>query len=139
MPATEWHAPTRDPIRDQTSDASNLRIDRTTRGAIDELPPLPAAVRVRLAELDREWTVDRALMLGFAVAISVSATRALRGGRLASLILRAQLGFLAYHALKRWCPPLPILRRLGIRSDLEIAAERVALEKRLAVLNARVS
>jgi hypothetical protein len=137
MPATEWHAPTRDPIRERTSDASNLRIDRTTRGAIDELPALPAAVRVRLAQLDREWSVDRAVMLTFAILGGISATKALRGSIGWGLILRAQLAFLGYHAVKRWCPPLPVLRRLGFRSDHEIAAERVALEKRLAVLNAR--
>ncbi len=36
-------------------------------------------------------------------------------------------------AVRGWCPPVSVLRRLGFRSDKEIAAERVALEKRLAV------
>ena len=31
-----------------------------------------------------------------------------------------------------WCPPISVLRRIGFRTEKEIAAERTALEKRLA-------
>ncbi|WP_206335452.1 hypothetical protein [Natronolimnobius sp. AArcel1] len=36
--------------------------------------------------------------------------------------------FLLQHALQGWCPPLPFLRRLGVRTQREIDAERRALE-----------
>ena len=143
MSVTEWHPPVRDPIRDRTSNESNDRIDRMTLGALDDIPASPAAIRLRLQELDREWTVDRALMLNFAVAGAAAGALALRSLRrsgrlgLGGLLLRAQLGFLAYHAIRRWCPPLPFLRRLGFRSDQEISAERVALSKRLLLLGYR--
>jgi hypothetical protein len=48
-----------------------------------------------------------------------------------------QMGFLANHAIRRWCPPMPVLRRLGFRSDHEISAERVALTRRLDQLTPR--
>jgi hypothetical protein len=37
-------------------------------------------------------------------------------------------GFLLQHALQGWCPPVPLLRRLGIRTAAEIDAERYALK-----------
>jgi hypothetical protein len=37
------------------------------------------------------------------------------------------LSFLLLHAIEGWCPPLPILRGLGIRTREEIARERYAL------------
>jgi hypothetical protein len=132
-----WHAPEQDPIRERTSDRANQRIDQQTRGAIAEATS-PAAIRARLGQLDREWTIDRALMLNFAIIGGIASMRAMgnmrrRGwpGGWGALFV-TQLGFLAYHALKRWCPPMPVFRRLGFRSDREIAEERVVLEKKLA-------
>jgi hypothetical protein len=36
--------------------------------------------------------------------------------------------FLFQHAVQGWCPPLPILRRLGFRTASEIDTERYALK-----------
>jgi hypothetical protein len=131
-------APKQDLIRDKSSAAANARIDRETRGAIEEASGSTAHLRERLEELDREWDIDRALMLNFAIAGGISATMTLfevaRRGRpgFFGALLYTQLGFLAYHALKRWCPPMPVFRRLGFRSAHEIAAERIALHERLS-------
>jgi hypothetical protein len=38
------------------------------------------------------------------------------------------LSFLPLHAIEGWCPPVPILRRLGIRTREEIDRERYALK-----------
>ena len=37
-------------------------------------------------------------------------------------------GFLLQHALQGWCPPVPLLRRLGFRTTAEIDYERYALK-----------
>ena len=37
-------------------------------------------------------------------------------------------GFLFQHAIQGWCPPLPVLRRLGFRTATEISEERIALK-----------
>jgi hypothetical protein len=37
-------------------------------------------------------------------------------------------GFFLMHALQGWCPPLPVLRRLGFRTVMEIDRERNALK-----------
>jgi hypothetical protein len=140
MQLLDWHPPRNDVIRKRTSAASNARIDRETREALDKYAGDPERIRARLDELDREWTVDRALMVNFAAAGAVSAGlaihTALRKRRLGgwSALFATQLAFLAHHAIRRWCPPMPVFRRLGFRSEREICAERVALEKRLAQL-----
>jgi len=36
--------------------------------------------------------------------------------------------FLLQHAVQGWCPPLPVLRRLGFRTAREIEVERNALK-----------
>jgi hypothetical protein len=36
--------------------------------------------------------------------------------------------FLFQHALQGWCPPVPVLRRLGFRTMREIDTERYALK-----------
>jgi hypothetical protein len=51
----------------------------------------------------------------------------LRGRRW--LVLPALVtGFLFQHAVQGWCPPIPILRRLGFRTSYEIEEERQALK-----------
>ena len=37
-------------------------------------------------------------------------------------------GFLFQHAVQGWCPPVPILRKLGFRTVYEIEKERHALK-----------
>ncbi len=81
----------------------------------------------RLAELDREWDIERAIEAN-------AATIALAGLALTALdrrfvALPAMVGgFLLQHALQGWCPPVPVLRRLGFRTPAEICEERCGLK-----------
>ncbi len=140
--SSHWHAPDHDGIRERTPDHVNRKIDLITRGAIAESEVSAWRIRARLTELDREWNVDRALMLNFAIVAGLSSSLAMRDlARTGSIggwgvLFFTQIGFLAYHAMKRWCPPMALFRRLGFRSAKEIAAERCALEHQLAVLEA---
>lgn len=36
--------------------------------------------------------------------------------------------FLLQHAVQGWCPPLPVFRRMGVRTQTEIDEERAALK-----------
>jgi hypothetical protein len=128
-----WRPPDADPIRAHTSASSNARIDARTRAALQELAGAPVEIQARLGDLDREWNVDRALMLQFAIAGGLSAVMTLRSlarrGRVGGwgALFFTQLAFLANHAVNQWCPPLAVFRRLGLRSQREIDAERAAL------------
>ncbi len=138
MSEARWEAPSHDGIREKSSDAANARIDRETQVAIAEASRSPEAIEVRLAELDREWNIDRALMLNFAIvgglASSLAMRRLVRRGTLGGwgALFFTQIAFLAHHAIRRWCPPMPVFRRIGFRSQQEIDAERCVLEQQLA-------
>lgn len=134
---TTWQPPAHDLVRHHTSEASNRRIDLQTQAEIDEVIDNEESVRERLLELDHEWDVDRALMVTFAFLGGATAALAMRNiartrriGGWGGLFF-TQVAFLAHHAIRGWCPPMPVLRRLGFRSKHEIAAERVMLEKQL--------
>jgi hypothetical protein len=82
----------------------------------------------RLKELEEEWDIERAIE---ANAGSVM----LAGLALSTVVSRKWLvlpftvsSFLLYHAVKGWCPPVPILRRLGFRTAHEIEEERTGLK-----------
>jgi hypothetical protein len=82
----------------------------------------------RLAELDREWDIERALEAN-------AATVSLLGSMMGASVDRRWFalpafvaGFLLQHAIQGWCPPVPILRRLGFRTAAEIDYERYALK-----------
>jgi len=131
-------APHKDRVRDHTAPKVNERIDALTRASIEAtLSQGPRAIEHRLAELDAEWDIDRALMVNFAVAGGVSFALGL-GRYVNSPILGprrkgflyffgAQLTFLLVHGLVGWCPPASLFRRLGLRTKGEIEAERHVL------------
>lgn len=83
----------------------------------------------RLEELDEEWNIERALEAN-------AASFALVGLGLGTVVSKKFLalpavvaGFLLQHALQGWCPPVPILRRMGFRTPREIETERQALKR----------
>lgn len=86
------------------------------------------AIRQRLTELDQEWDMERTLEAN-------AATLALVGFGLGAFVDRrffalpaVVAGFLLQHAVQGWCPPVPIFRRLGVRTQPEIEQERFALK-----------
>jgi hypothetical protein len=87
----------------------------------------PREIEQRLHELDHEWDIERAIEANAAsIALAGIALGAFVNRRFL-LLPAAVAGFLLQHALQGWCPPVPILRRLGYRTQTEIEAERRAL------------
>lgn len=87
----------------------------------------PREIEARLQELDREWDVERVLEANASTLVLASALAGLLGRRRSLLLTATVGGFLLQHALQGWCPPLPVLRRLGFRTATEIETERYAL------------
>jgi hypothetical protein len=48
--------------------------------------------------------------------------------RLSFILPAVVAGFLLQHAVQGWCPPVPVFRRLGIRTAREIDLERYGLK-----------
>lgn len=120
-------APSRDRVRDHTAPAVNRRIREETSERIDALRGDPARLRDRLERLDDEWDIERALET-VSSSLTLAGVAAGLAGRRAWLRLPLLVqAFLLQHALQGWCPPLPVLRRLGFRTQQEIEQERYTL------------
>ncbi len=121
---------TTDRVRNSTDECVNGKIDRRTLENVARFAALgPVAVDARLDDLDREWDIERILQAN-AAGMSIvglimgAATR----NRRWFLLPSAVAGFLLMHAIDGWCPPVPVLRRLGFRTQREIDDERTALK-----------
>ena len=112
-----------------TSDHVNHQIRRETEARVAHLATAGrVAIDQRLAELDDEWDIERTLEANAATVSAVGAALALAVNRKFALIPLAVGTFLAQHAVQGWCPPLPLFRRLGFRTQSEIDHERYALK-----------
>lgn len=113
-----------------TAPEINERIRRRALASLARYRNAPReAVEARLAELKQEWDIERAIE---ANAASIALIGVILGAFVSPwfLILPAAVcAFLLQHALQGWCPPVPILRRLGFRTQPEIEAERLALRR----------
>jgi hypothetical protein len=86
------------------------------------------AIDRRLAELDHEWDIERTLEANAATAVLVGVTLGATVDRKWFYFPAVIAGFLLQHAVQGWCPPLPVFRRLGYRTQPEIDQERYALK-----------
>ncbi len=115
-------------VPDHTLPQINERIREATVHRVMHYAQHPEGIDERLRELDREWDIERLLDANaavFGLAGAVMGSIGLRGGlRLSALVG----GFLFQHALQGWCPPMPLFRRLGVRTSREIEVERIALK-----------
>jgi DNA-binding transcriptional ArsR family regulator len=118
-----------DHVRESTSDETNERLDRAMRERVRECARIgPEAVSRRIEELEREWDIESYLAMN---ASALAATGVLRGAVHSRRWLVAPavvLPFLFQHAVQGWCPPVPLFRRLGVRTRREIEQERYALK-----------
>jgi hypothetical protein len=115
-------------VPSHTDQAVNLRIERDIEGSVRYHARHPERIDARLRQLEREWDIERVLETNAALValagVVLGATRDRRWLALPALVTT----FLFQHAVQGWCPPLPILRRLGVRTSREIELERVALK-----------
>jgi hypothetical protein len=124
--------PTFDRVPRSTAPQVNRRIRRRTLGNLLRYRDAgPQAIVRRLEQLDREWDIERAIEANAAgIALAGLALGAFVHRRFL-LLPAAVAAFLLQHALQGWCPPVPVLRRLGFRTAREIFEERLALKSML--------
>lgn len=87
-----------------------------------------AELGARIQQLEREWDIERTLEANAATVSLAGLALGLLVDRRFLVLPVAVAGFLLQHALQGWCPPLPLLRRLGIRTAAEIHQEILALK-----------
>lgn len=121
-----------DRVRRSTSMDLNRQIDQETDENIGRYSnSSPAQIARRMEELDREWDVERLLEVNASTLALTGLLLGLTVNRKWFILPGVVLPFLLQHGLQGWCPPLPILRRMGIRTRGEIDREKYALKKML--------
>jgi hypothetical protein len=116
-------------VRRHTSPVVNAKIDQQIAGTVRRYAGEPAdVITERIEELEHEWDIERVLETN-------ASSLALAGIGLGAMFSKkwlalsgTVLGFLLLHATQGWCPPVPLLRRKGIRTCTEIQRERFALK-----------
>ncbi len=126
MPNTRWPL-TEERVEQATNPELNRRINRQIEANVLYCAQYPDRIEERLESLGREWDIERLLEANASAVTLLGALLGLSSRRW-SLLPVGVGSFLLYHALKGWCPPIPILRRLGIRTTGEINRERYALK-----------
>jgi hypothetical protein len=87
-----------------------------------------SALNARIKELEREWSMERWLETNAsALAFTGVALGLMKSKKWLALPLIVT-AFLFQHAVQGWCPPIPVLRKLGVRTRSEIDREKVALK-----------
>jgi len=114
-------------VEQSTADKINAKIERETAENVIRVADKPYAITLRLKELNKEWDVERTLEANASTLILLSLGLGFKVSPKWFVLPVFVSGFLLQHALQGWCPPLPILRRLGIRTEREINIERTAL------------
>jgi hypothetical protein len=87
-----------------------------------------ATIERRLQELDREWDMERTLEANASLIALMGLTLGASVNRKWFVLPGIVVAFLLQHAVQGWCPPVPIFRRLGFRTQTEIEQERYALK-----------
>jgi hypothetical protein len=121
-------APTATRVARNTSDSINKRIEQETQSSVEYHRQHPELIPRRLRELDREWDIERTLIVNSSVlTLAGLGLSAFVDRRWLALPIAVQT-FLLMHGLQGWCPPVPLLRRLGFRTAREIEQERHELK-----------
>lgn len=114
-------------VREHTAPSVNERIRQKADASIEYYGHRPELIPGRLKELDREWDIERTLEANAASLALVGLVLGIFRRRRWLLLPLVVAGFLLQHALQGWCPPVPVFRRLGVRTADEIIREKVAL------------
>lgn len=117
-----------DRVPRHTADHINQRIRERTRQMVARAAAGgPEKIKQRLAVLDREWDIERVLEANAASVVLIGSALGVGVDRRFFALPAFVAAFLLQHALQGWCPPLPLFRRLGVRTAAEIEDERRAL------------
>ncbi|WP_368505931.1 DUF2892 domain-containing protein [Alkalihalophilus sp. As8PL] len=117
-------------VEEHTSDKVNLKISEQTKRNINYYRGKSYnEIERRLKDLDAEWDTERVLEANASSLILVGTALGFAVNRKWHLLSGVVGGFLLQHALQGWCPPLSVIRRMGVRTATEINEEKTALKE----------
>jgi hypothetical protein len=118
-----------DRVRTNTAGQINREIDRGIEARVRDYAQRSANdITRRIHELDLEWDIERLLEANASALAFTGLFLGLTRSRKWLILPSVVLPFLFQHAIQGWCPPVPLFRRLGVRSREEIDREKYALK-----------
>lgn len=118
-----------DRVRAHTALHINQKIDHDIEASVQRYSGLTKNdITERIRELDREWDIERVIQVNAPTLALTGLTLGIFHSRRWLALPVAVMSFLLLHGAQGWCPPVPVLRRLGFRTRSEIDAEKYALK-----------
>ncbi len=119
-----------DSVKNATPSSINEKIERDTwQRVAGYVNKSREEISARIKKLETEWDIERYLGVNMStLALSGLVTGALTKNKNWNILPAVVLGFFFQHSVQGWCPPLPILRLLKIRTSKEIGQEKYALK-----------
>ena len=118
-----------DRVRANTSPNINEAIDREIAVTVRFYAgKTDYEISKRIEELDNEWDIGRHVEARAAVISMIGLVLGLNRGKKWFILPLIAATFLLQYAVQGWAPPIPVLRRFGIRTRQEIDVEKHALK-----------
>ena len=118
-----------DRVRAQTSAAVTAEVDREGLACVRSLAQADRETITRhIDQLDREWDIERYLQMNASMLAFGGVLLGAAVNRKFLMVPATVLSFFLQHAVQGWCPPLPVFRRMGVRTRQEINREKYALK-----------
>ena len=118
-----------DPVRFSTPPSVNQAIDEAMQHCIEAYAhQSQAQISARIKTLQREWDVERVLETNASILSLTGLALGAKVDRKWLILPGVVLSFLLQHAIQGWCPPLPLIRALGVRTRREIDTETSVLK-----------
>lgn len=120
----------KDRVKKATPAPINIKIENATWQRVAAYNnKSPQEISARIDQLNKEWDIERWLGVNMStLALTGLATAAISRNRNWNILPAIVLGFFFQHSVQGWCPPLPLLRLLKIRTSKEIEEEKYALK-----------
>ena len=122
MPSTRQRVPA------HTASRINKAIKDKIAARVEYYRTRKDEIASRLRQLDEEWDIERAIEANASALAFVGTALGFFVHPYWLAIPALVTAFLFQHAVQGWCPPVPILRRLGFRTVYEIEEESQALK-----------
>lgn len=118
-----------DRVRARTSPKINEAIDREIAAMVRFYAgKTDYEISKRIEELDKEWDIGRHVETRAAVISMIGLVLGLKKSKKWFILPLIAATFLLQYAILGWAPPIPVLRRFGIRTKQEIDVEKYALK-----------
>src|SRR5688572_16174946 len=118
-----------DRVRANTATEINEKIDRQITESVRFYSGKSEdKITQRIHDLEREWDMERLLETNASALAFTGLVLGIIRNRKWLIVPSVVLPFLFQHAIQGWGPPVPIFRRLGVRTRDEINREKYALK-----------